>query len=267
MKKFKAIMIFAITIAVFLSSTNISYAIYDTSTGRFNQMDPFSGRKEEPQSLHKYAYCQNDPINKVDPTGMEGTATEVSVATAIQVNIGASIAINGFLLKAYLENKTYQNRKLSQQEINSFVQTNPQPFTQNQFEQLENRIKARTRNQQKELLYLHYSYENERSSLLQGLYPGSYATRDVYATGWQAKWNLSLPGTNHNGEPPDSVYFVFPQPRYGPTTGPTVITSKKDVLGRIMAGGGQQYIFGNGSGGYGTVSGPLRIAIGSYGNW
>ena len=42
---------------------------YDANTGRFNRLDPFAGSSEDPQSLHKYAYCHADPVNGVDPTG------------------------------------------------------------------------------------------------------------------------------------------------------------------------------------------------------
>jgi RHS repeat-associated protein len=42
---------------------------YDQSNGRFTQLDPFSGNNSDPQSLHKYTYCHNDPVNSIDPTG------------------------------------------------------------------------------------------------------------------------------------------------------------------------------------------------------
>ena len=42
---------------------------YDQDNGRFNRLDPFEGNCEDPQSLHKYAYCHADPVNGVDPTG------------------------------------------------------------------------------------------------------------------------------------------------------------------------------------------------------
>jgi len=42
---------------------------YSPTTGRFNRMDPFSGNNQDPQSLHKYNYTHNNPINAIDPTG------------------------------------------------------------------------------------------------------------------------------------------------------------------------------------------------------
>ncbi|WP_182865203.1 RHS repeat-associated core domain-containing protein [Stieleria mannarensis] len=44
---------------------------YDPANGRFNRLDPFAGNMQDPQSLHKYAYVHGDPIQGVDPTGLE----------------------------------------------------------------------------------------------------------------------------------------------------------------------------------------------------
>lgn len=43
---------------------------YSSRLGRFMSMDPLSGSIGNPQSLNRYAYVQNDPINAIDPTGM-----------------------------------------------------------------------------------------------------------------------------------------------------------------------------------------------------
>ena len=50
---------------------------YNPYSGSFNRMDPFAGNNSDPQSLHKYAYCHNNPINAIDPSG------ELSIAVAI----------------------------------------------------------------------------------------------------------------------------------------------------------------------------------------
>lgn len=42
----------------------------DPSTGRFTSRDLYDGSLMEPQSLHKYAYCKNNPITYYDPTGL-----------------------------------------------------------------------------------------------------------------------------------------------------------------------------------------------------
>jgi RHS repeat-associated protein len=43
---------------------------YNSATGTFNRLDPFSGNLRDPQSLHKYLYTHGDPINSIDPTGL-----------------------------------------------------------------------------------------------------------------------------------------------------------------------------------------------------
>ncbi|WP_110514293.1 RHS repeat-associated core domain-containing protein [Herpetosiphon llansteffanensis] len=43
---------------------------YNPANGSFLSVDPFAGKLLEPQSLHSYTYVHNDPINKVDPSGL-----------------------------------------------------------------------------------------------------------------------------------------------------------------------------------------------------
>jgi RHS repeat-associated protein len=43
---------------------------YDPLNGRFNRLDPYDGDSEDPLSLHKYLYCNANPINFVDPEGL-----------------------------------------------------------------------------------------------------------------------------------------------------------------------------------------------------
>jgi len=38
--------------------------------GRFLQQDPWLGDIYQPLTLNAYGYCGNDPVNKVDPSGM-----------------------------------------------------------------------------------------------------------------------------------------------------------------------------------------------------
>ena len=39
--------------------------------GRFNAPDPIAGSIADPQSLNRYAYVRNDPINLTDPNGLD----------------------------------------------------------------------------------------------------------------------------------------------------------------------------------------------------
>ncbi len=43
---------------------------YDPYIYRFTSRDPVFGKFEEPLTLHKYLYCGNDPINRIDPFGL-----------------------------------------------------------------------------------------------------------------------------------------------------------------------------------------------------
>ncbi|MCV5111755.1 RHS repeat-associated core domain-containing protein, partial [Escherichia coli] len=57
-------------------ATGLDYAInrtYDSKLGRFMQVDPIGMQAislASPQTLNMYAYCGNDPINHVDPSGL-----------------------------------------------------------------------------------------------------------------------------------------------------------------------------------------------------
>ncbi len=42
---------------------------YDPTVGRFLQQDPWLGSIYHPLTLNAYAYCLNDPVNMVDPSG------------------------------------------------------------------------------------------------------------------------------------------------------------------------------------------------------
>jgi RHS repeat-associated protein len=68
------------------AGTGNDYAMaryYPNRLGRFSSIDPLSGNTRNPQSLNRYAYVTNDPINLMDPTGM-------SEATAICGNTPSS---------------------------------------------------------------------------------------------------------------------------------------------------------------------------------
>jgi len=52
-----------------LSQYYLRARYYDPSNGRFTTLDPYAGNTSDPQSLHKYTYCHNDPVNAIDPSG------------------------------------------------------------------------------------------------------------------------------------------------------------------------------------------------------
>jgi RHS repeat-associated protein len=43
---------------------------YATANGRFLQPDPIAGNAVDPQSMNRYSYVGNDPVNFSDPTGL-----------------------------------------------------------------------------------------------------------------------------------------------------------------------------------------------------
>jgi RHS repeat-associated protein len=65
---------------------------YNPANGLFNRMDDYAGNLQDPQSLHKYAYCNNNPINATDSSGNLSLTEIVTVAainsymTALVVN-------------------------------------------------------------------------------------------------------------------------------------------------------------------------------------
>jgi RHS repeat-associated protein len=59
------------------SGNDYAMARYNVSRlGRFSSPDPLSGSTANPQSLNRYAYVGNDPINATDPTGADMIAIE-----------------------------------------------------------------------------------------------------------------------------------------------------------------------------------------------
>jgi RHS repeat-associated protein len=49
---------------------------YDPSVGRFLTRDPYPAYASMPSTLHRYAYVGNNPINRVDPSGLRWTVPQ-----------------------------------------------------------------------------------------------------------------------------------------------------------------------------------------------
>lgn len=63
------------------SESALDYAVfrsYSSTIGRFATPDPLAGNLSVPQSLNRYAYIQNDPINATDPVGLFIAVTPVT---------------------------------------------------------------------------------------------------------------------------------------------------------------------------------------------
>ena len=56
---------------------------YNRWWSRFDQPDPYDGSYDlaDPQSLNRYSYTRNDPVNFTDPSGLDDDVTVVNVWT------------------------------------------------------------------------------------------------------------------------------------------------------------------------------------------
>src|SRR5437899_6676413 len=53
---------------------------YESTAGRWTSPDPLRGSIGDPQSLNAYSYSGNDPVNFVDPSGLEFCSAEYGLA-------------------------------------------------------------------------------------------------------------------------------------------------------------------------------------------
>jgi RHS repeat-associated protein len=65
---------------------------YNPTVGRFGAQDQQDGTPNDPLSLHKYAYCQNNPVNGRDPSGNDDLA---SLTMAMSIGASLDLAYNG----------------------------------------------------------------------------------------------------------------------------------------------------------------------------
>jgi hypothetical protein len=79
-----------------------SVGVYlNPNTGRFWSMDLYDGSSEDPLSLHKYLYCQGNPIMMNDPSGHDGDSITMMVVTGISVGMNAYNAYSDIKAKRY----------------------------------------------------------------------------------------------------------------------------------------------------------------------
>ncbi|OQY99921.1 MAG: hypothetical protein B6D35_08075 [Candidatus Brocadia sp. UTAMX2] len=72
---------------------------YNQSSGRFIIMDPVDGNIFDPLSLHKYLYVRANPVNYIDPSGLQSfTMQEVQ---QVPVNIGILVENTGLRFLLY----------------------------------------------------------------------------------------------------------------------------------------------------------------------
>jgi RHS repeat-associated protein len=76
---------------------------YNPTVGRFGIMDQFDGTPNDPLNLHKYAYCQNNPVNGRDPSGNE---TLVSLTMSLAIGVSLQLLNNApTLYQGYIASK------------------------------------------------------------------------------------------------------------------------------------------------------------------
>ncbi len=68
-------------------------------SGRFQSVEPEPGMLFEPQSLHRYSYVTNSPVDRVDPSGRFGI---VSVSISISINFNLRSIYTTNLVKTFL---------------------------------------------------------------------------------------------------------------------------------------------------------------------
>ena len=61
--------------------------------GRFLAEDSFTGNNNDPLSLNLYAYCQNDPVNGIDPSGNIMLSVEAAKNQKAGIEVGNSASL------------------------------------------------------------------------------------------------------------------------------------------------------------------------------
>lgn len=105
---------------------------YDPANMRFTQHDPFAGTIDDPMSLHRYLYCNANPINRWDPSGeMSGFQQTMAVLT-----IGS--ILGSIYYPALVQHREDVRERLDAFEKNrAIVYLEPGSFTEMQRDMLE----------------------------------------------------------------------------------------------------------------------------------
>lgn len=74
---------------------NMDGRMYDPVVGRFISADPFTQSPDFTQNLNRYAYCINNPLSLIDPSGYSWFSKNWKSITAAIVGIAVSIVTAG----------------------------------------------------------------------------------------------------------------------------------------------------------------------------
>jgi len=89
-----------------LSQYYLRARYYNPANGLFNQLDPYAGNMQDPQSLHKYLYCHANPVNGVDPSG------KFTISNML-VTAGISGLLSSSFVSAYGYAKGWSGRQIA----------------------------------------------------------------------------------------------------------------------------------------------------------
>ena len=78
---------------------------YDSYIGRFTTADTINGKIEEPQSLNRYVYVQNNPLKYVDPSGNEPVKKEIAlILNSFDISYNPKFSLATEKFKEYTRN-------------------------------------------------------------------------------------------------------------------------------------------------------------------
>jgi RHS repeat-associated protein len=145
--------------------------------GRFWTPDTFVGKRNRPLSLHKYVYAENDPVNRIDPSGND------TFSLSGRLVVGAIIAIVATATyQAYIVNKVGPSglptlgrpRTIGRFQYEPEPQPPPQPRPPSIIDVAP--IPTGTEDPTDErFLFYHYS-QSPPASFANGLFPPAYVT-------------------------------------------------------------------------------------------
>jgi RHS repeat-associated protein len=73
---------------------------YDPQVGRFHTRDIFEGSLTEPKSSHKYVYAENNPVNRIDPSGL--FSMSMTMTAPAMMGTVASISVPNYMAAIFV---------------------------------------------------------------------------------------------------------------------------------------------------------------------
>jgi RHS repeat-associated protein len=233
-------------------------------TGRFWSADTYEGNNSDPVSLHKYLYGAIDPTNHIDPSGHDAMTLpgQTLIAGIIASAARSAVITIGILLMAYDTFDMIQEQTGIRAIETTVAAASSYGISQDEFDDLDARI-ARTKTSRRQpKLYLSYSFQTNALGLVGlGLRAPSWATRTAFPTGWEAKKRLGM----YRGGPKRRGVHRLAAGTGVAIYGPNTVRGRWDTFTSPpiwLSGGADEYFFELGSGGPGTVFGPMPIPLG-----